>query len=175
MQCGKRRTLDGASSLFDYDEEKVQQIIAAVKFDSRFSVLDDLENECGMRISDPAIFARADCIVPVPISKQSFRVRGYNQATLIAQMCQKMFGLPICDVLDMKSKKIQHEQSQEERWKDLATRIAAKPLAKNFHHAMVVDDLVTTGATLESCSRALKSQGAQTVWGFTLARQKKHF
>lgn len=173
-RCRKKRVLDGVVSVFDYENPAMQKIIAALKFEDLFSVLEALETEYTERLlSIPTLDKRPE-IFPIPQSKQSFIARGYNQSALFARQCAKNISAPYRNLLSVNGKKSQHFKTGVERWENVETRITMN-LAIAPRHAIVVDDIITTGATLEASARALKSCGVKTVWGFTLARQSKLF
>ena len=172
-RCKSRHALDGCISLFDYADEKTVAIIDTLKFQGLFSVCEsigeDLAELCLQIPGVPIVWN----FVPAPMSKQSFVSRGFNQAEEISRVLTMHLGGKICDLLTMRGNAIQHTLQQKERWEMQQRQIRAKRFAKIPSHAMVVDDLKTTGATLDACAKALKSRGAKWVWAVTLASQKK--
>jgi predicted amidophosphoribosyltransferase len=91
----------------------------------------------------------ADVVVPVPLRRQRQHERGYNQTDLIARPLARSLGLPYQSVL--------------------LVRTRPRPDKHNLR-VLLVDDVLTTGATLDACSRALREAGAKSVVGLTLAR-----
>lgn len=171
--CIRHHNLDGCSSLFDYADTKTETIIDALKFKGMFSVCEALERDLfDLCVQIPKI-PQEIIWVPAPISITSFIERGYNQSAEIARILAHVSKGKVRDVLTMRGKKIQHTASIRERWDSAQRHILPKRFAKIPSHAMVVDDLKTTGATLDGCAKALKSRGATWVWGVTLASQKK--
>lgn len=112
-------------------------------------------------------------VVPVPLHRQRERERGYNQADLIAKPLAKQLKLPYKAVLLMRTKPRpdKHILSLEERWESVRGAFATRPGGQvDKKRVLLVDDVMTTGATLDACARALRDAGAQAVYGVTLAR-----
>ena len=110
---------------------------------------------------------RPDCIVPVPVSRERLRERGYNQAELIAVQLGKRLQIPVRgDVLvRSRSTNPQKELSRLQRMRNLEQAFGADPdlIIKNGRY-LLLDDVYTTGATAECCSKALLRAGAGRVW-----------
>lgn len=119
----------------------------------------------------------ADIVVPVPLHRQRERERGYNQAELIARPLARKLGLPYCAVLLVRTKPRpdKHILSLEERWDSVRGAFATRPGGKVDNlRVLLVDDVMTTGATLDACARALRGAGAKSVIGLTVARAARH-
>jgi len=115
----------------------------------------------------------ADVVVPVPLHRDRQRERGYNQADLIARPLARRLGLPCRPVLLVRTKPRPDKLhlSLEERWSSVRGAFAAKPGSRVDNlRVLLVDDVMTTGATLDACARALRQAGARTVIGLTVAR-----
>jgi competence protein ComFC len=116
---------------------------------------------------------QADVVVPVPLHRQRERERGYNQAALIAKPLAKLLGLPYKSVLLTRIRPRPNKQilSLEERWKSVRGAFATRPGSHiDNQRVLLVDDVLTTGATLDSCAKALRAGGAKSVLGLTVAR-----
>lgn len=176
-RCRKSKALSGIVALFDYEHDGVKRLIVDMKYKGLFSILRAIQPEIKELIdANEHIFIKGALLIPAPIRKNSFSARGFNQAKKILQIISDVSGLPTADILQFAPQvKTQHNQSKTSRWQNVDNRITMKRLAKHIQHAIVVDDLITTGATLESCAQALKQAGVKDVWGMTLARQKKFF
>jgi len=116
----------------------------------------------------------SDVIVPVPLHLQRLRERGYNQAALLAQELSKSTGLPLWDgaLKRVRQTRPQVELSAEERRENVKGAFLCLERRVQGKRVLLVDDVCTTGATLEACSEALRAGGARSVWGFTLARPR---
>jgi len=115
----------------------------------------------------------ADVVVPVPLHRARQRQRGYNQAELIARPLAKLLGLPLQPVLLVRTKPRleKHRLTRKERWSSVKGAYRTREGTRiDKHRVLLVDDVVTTGATLDACSRALRIAGAAGVIGVTVAR-----
>jgi len=118
-----------------------------------------------------------DVVVPVPLHRQRERERGYNQADLIARPLARKLGLPYRAVLLMRTKPRpdKHILSVEERWDSVRGAFATRPGTQVDNlRVLLVDDVMTTGATLDACAMALRGAGAKSVIGLTVARAARH-
>ena len=119
----------------------------------------------------------ADVVVPVPLHRQRERERGYNQADLIARPLARKLGLPYRAVLLVRTKPRpdKHILSLEERWDSVRGAFATRPGTQVDNlRVLLIDDVMTTGATLDACARALRVAGAKSVIGLTVARAARH-
>lgn len=113
----------------------------------------------------------ADLIVPVPLHENRLKVRGYNQAALIARALGEAVGIPVReDVIrrgkDTKALKLLQPDERREQLKS-AFNITSNSVKLN--NVLVVDDIYTTGATMNEIARQLKSAGAKKVYFITIA------
>lgn len=116
------------------------------------------------RLRDSPFYGQIDCIVPVPMHKSKLRVRGYNQAALIAREIGRMLSLPCREDILCKAfaSKEQHTLGREERKLNVdAFRIGNERL--DGQRILLCDDVLTTGSTLSRCAALLKENGAKTV------------
>jgi ComF family protein len=115
----------------------------------------------------------ADVVVPVPLHRERERERGYNQAALISKPLAKILRLPHKAVLLMRTRARpdKHVLSLEERWESVRGAFATRPGSQVDNlRVLLLDDVLTTGATLDACARALREAGAKSVAGLTIAR-----
>lgn len=112
---------------------------------------------------------RLDYIVPVPVSPARLRDRGYNQAELIAVKLGELLGIPVCadGLWRVRSTDPQKELGRAERLHNLEKAFQAREERISGRRIVLLDDVYTTGATAESCCRALKKAGAGPVWVLT--------
>lgn len=115
----------------------------------------------------------ADIVVPVPLHRQRSRERGFNQVDLIGRSLAKRLCLPYQSLLLMRSRPRpeKHLLRSEERWETVrgAFAMGNRGRVDNLR-ILLLDDVMTTGATLDACSRALREAGAHSVVGLTVAR-----
>jgi len=115
----------------------------------------------------------ADVVVPVPLHRERERERGYNQAALLSKPLAKRLRLPHRAALLVRTRARPDKQvlSLEERWESVRGAFATCPGSQVDNlRVLLVDDVLTTGATLDACARALREAGAKSVIGLTVAR-----
>lgn len=118
--------------------------------------------------------AGGELLVPVPIHPTRQRERGYDQAELIAAAAAERLGLPAVRALERsRATTPQFELGRNERAANVADAFRVEePLAVVGRWVVLVDDVVTTGATLVACARALLEAGAAAVSAVTVARER---
>lgn len=112
-----------------------------------------------------------DAVAAVPLHWTKRLMRGYNQAELLAEKVSLHTGKPLLRrVLSRRRRtKAQYRLSREERRENLRGTFAARGLLKGTT-ILLIDDICTTGATIDACAAALKEAGARQVYGLTVAR-----
>lgn len=116
----------------------------------------------------------ADVVVPVPLHPHRQRERGYNQSMLLAQAFGSAAELAVADKVLFRRRNTvsQTTLDAEQRRENVSGAFECAPAAVQDRRVLLIDDVCTTGATLEACSVALKAGGARSVWALTLARAK---
>ncbi len=118
---------------------------------------------------------RIDAVVPTPLHAERLRTRGYNQAELLARgLCQQT-GLSLRTNLLRREKLTQSQVglNAAARKANVEGAFAAAPGCRGLH-LLLIDDVYTTGATLQACARALRAAGAVRVYALTLALPNYH-
>lgn len=116
---------------------------------------------------------RVDLVVPVPLHAERRRERGYNQAELLAHIITRTLTCPLVpEALErVRATSPQAFLPFEERRANVKDAFHCPcPERVQGCRVLLVDDVMTTGCTLEACAQALKHAGAREVWGYTLAR-----
>ena len=116
---------------------------------------------------------RADVIVPVPLHADRRRERGYNQVDMIARPLAKRLRLPFRPYLLARTKPrpARLVLSRTEHWESVrGAYTTRKGLRVDKLRILLIDDVMTTGATLDACSRALRQAGAAEINALTVAR-----
>ena len=116
----------------------------------------------------------ADLIVPVPLFGDRLRERGYNQAELLARHLSVSLSLPMEGTALYRTRKTPPQArlvTWEDRRENMAGAFGARPEAVRGRRVLVLDDVCTTGATLDACGQALRAAGAASAWGMALARE----
>jgi ComF family protein len=120
-----------------------------------------------VRITGPA------ALVPVPVHRDRLRERGYNQAQLIAKALGRSAGVPCAELLErVRPTTKQHRLDRAARLANLREAFAMKRDVELVPATVIlVDDIVTTTATLEACAAVLRDAGVEAVYGFAVARE----
>ncbi|MCK4368341.1 MAG: ComF family protein [Dehalococcoidales bacterium] len=115
-----------------------------------------------------------EVLVPVPLHQKRLRERGYNQSRLLAQELGKLTNLPVVDDCLIRQR---HAPPQartptvDERRSNVADAFSCRDRRLQDKQVLLIDDVSTSGATLDACARVLKEAGATSVWGLVLARE----
>jgi ComF family protein len=119
---------------------------------------------------------RTDGIVPMPLHGQREQERGYNQAVLLARVCAAYLKVPCLEnlVIRQRATRAQVGLSAQERRQNVAGAFALVPglptSALTGRNLLLIDDVSTSGATLEACATPLYAARTHKVWGLVLAR-----
>jgi len=174
FNCRDKSDLDGAIALFEYSENlPVGKLIKLYKYsfvrdiDSLWSdLIKQRANNFKFRFDN----SNGAVIVPVPLHARRERERGFNQAENIAKILSEVLALPMENnfLKRIKYTSQQARLARVERFANLQDAFVFTGVAPR--QVILVDDVFTTGATMQSCARVLKNAGVKNVWGFTLAR-----
>lgn len=113
-----------------------------------------------------------DVLVPVPIHRTRRRERGYNQSSLIAREISRRNGLPViedCLIRSINTPPQVRTNSASERRKNITDAFSCVNDRLKGRQVILIDDVSTSGATLNTCAGVLKASGAAGVWGLTIA------
>ncbi len=170
--CWQRPTeIDGIRSPFRFDEV-VRESIHELKYRNLKAISPCLAELLAEYLKENPLPGEA--LVSVPLHSLRLRERGYNQANLLAGELGRRIGLPVIDDCLVRVKQAQPQVRAvdvEERRRNVAEAFVCRDERVSGKQIIVIDDVCTSGATLESCAAALKNRGATSVWGLTLARE----
>ncbi|GAB5046018.1 ComF family protein [Thermodesulfovibrio sp. TK110] len=112
-----------------------------------------------------------EILIPVPLHINKLRHREFNQSAILAKECAKAWKIPLSLTILVKVKDTPDQASLEakDRWSNVKNVYAVAQSIKGLKIG-VIDDVVTTGATLMECAKVLKKAGAKEIHGITLAR-----
>jgi ComF family protein len=163
--------IDGIRSPFRF-EGVIQQAVYQLKYRNLRSIAPVLAGFLfGFMKTNPI---QGNVLVPVPLHKSRIRERGYNQSTLLAKELAKISGLPIIEnslIKHVKSSPQARSASVDERKKNVSGVFSLRDARLKGKAVIIIDDVSTSGATLDACAGVLKEGGAVSVWGLTLARE----
>ena len=115
-----------------------------------------------------------EVLVPVPLHHKRLRERGYNQSSLLTKELGKLINLPLVDdcLIRLRHAPPQARTSTvDERRSNVAGAFTCRDGRLQDKQVLLVDDVSTSGATLDACAATLKAAGATSVWGLVLARE----
>lgn len=171
--CQSRSFLDQHIALYPYDETQLGgRMIHALKYNYIEEIVDSfvilVEKYCGRT---GGVLFSCNYIVPVPLHPRRYAERGFNQAELIGNVISKISGIPVLNVLKRSRYTSQQARlSKSERIANVKDAFRGTPDTLQDKTIILVDDVFTTGSTLQECARVLKDAGAKEVVGFTIAR-----
>lgn len=162
-----------ACSLYKlYKGGGVERLLYALKYGNKPQVGSFLGRKYGTILSKMPWTREFDLIVPVPLHSTRIQQRGYNQSSLFAQGLSEALGIPWEDTCLQRIKKTttQTKKSRSERLQNVANAFCTTiPQAVSDRHILLVDDVITTGATLSACGAALMAAGAKGISIATVA------
>ena len=169
--CQKHpKSFEANKALLLYDD-LVKESLARFKFHNRREYAAFYAEECVKRYGDAVAEWEIDAVIPVPVHPRKKRERGYNQAALFGKEFAQRMGLPFWKRgLERSIYTLpQKELNNVERLKNLEKAFHIGKNNVKLKKILVVDDIYTTGATLEACSRVLIKGGAARVYTLTVA------
>jgi ComF family protein len=172
--CRKKRPVYDRAIAAGMYEDKLRQAVHALKYNGRTELAGPLADYMVRHLDAPFYPAQADLILPVPLHKNRLRSRGFNQALLLAKALFRGDDARRIrhDVLHrLVDTTPQVNLKGEERRKNVRGAFAVSvPETVRGKGILLMDDVYTTGATINECARVLKKAGALSVWALTLAR-----
>jgi ComF family protein len=160
-----RLPVEWALSLFVFTKNgRIQKVLHALKYKNEPEVGVTLGKVYGKRLSETGI--HFDLIIPVPLHDGKLRRRGYNQSAKFGEGLAHAMGIPMREnalcrkvMTDTQTKK-----SKLKRWENVNDVFAVRePQGLNGAHVLLVDDVITTGATIEACGVVLLEQGVSAI------------
>ena len=166
------RHLNTIRSLAFFEDTSLRPAIHQFKYQNLRAVADDfalLLQECYVTHQ-----LETDVIIPVPLHKSRLRERGYNQSALLAQSLSKLIDLPVNtkSIIRRRNTKSQVSVKAAERQNNVAGAFHCVSDSLSQQSILLVDDVCTTGATLNACAQALRQINVPVIHGLTLARAR---
>jgi ComF family protein len=164
-----RPRLSGVRSAFVYDGT-ARDVVLALKFRGLSAVTPVIARWMGDVLNDWA--PPVASIVPVPLTGRRKRLRGFNQSEVIAKEVARLTSLPISQAALKRHFQTtsQARSSGDARWQNVVDAFRPGDQIPTGG-VLVIDDVITTGATLNACARVLLNEGAGPVFALTFARE----
>lgn len=148
-----------------------QKLLHAIKYHGKDKLAIELGNRFGEILQGNLIFDDTTILVPVPIHPLKLQQRGYNQSEKIAEGISKSINIPM---IPHAMERIQFHISQtqkgkEARWEEIKSDFFAKSEKVKDRDIILVDDVCTSGATIEACANALNIEGVKSISLLTIA------
>ena len=154
-----RINLVAAHSEFYFSKHSIiQTLVHQLKYNNGLEVGRLLGKMMGQSLMESQRFNRIDYLIPLPLFPDKQKKRGYNQAYVICQGISEIMQVPILEenLIRIKNTTTQTKKQRSQRWENVADSFIIKhPALLQHKHVLLVDDVVTTGATLEAGGRAL--------------------
>ncbi len=155
---GKVPIYSAAAYYFFHKGEKVQRLLHQLKYEGRKEIGVKIGEIYGFDLKKSELFNTVDLIIPVPLYFKKEKKRGYNQSTTFAEGLSKSMGIEMnTEILSrIKHSETQTKKNRFSRWENVNQIFFLKEgtnLMKK--HILLVDDVITTGATLEACALEL--------------------
>lgn len=162
-------SIDAAYCGFWYIQT-VKTLIHRMKYAHKRKVAPYLAGKLFEAMFTDAPWNQYECLVPVPLSHSRARERGYNQSWLLATALSKLVGLPVENNLLEKRRSTQSQThlSADLRYANVTGSFRGIDPG-DYKNVLLIDDILTTGATASACSQALKSVGVKRVGVITVA------
>ena len=167
-------TLAAVSS---YDNEAIKELIHALKYKKFLATRSPLEKLIMTYIKTvdlKKIVPEDALLIPIPLHRKRFRERGFNQAEVIAEILGKYLNLPVKHGLLLKTIDTPHQtllRNKKERKESVKDSFEINRSAKlKDKNVILVDDIYTSGATINEAVRVLKKAGIKVALGFVIAK-----
>jgi ComF family protein len=144
---------------------KVQNLMHQLKYNNQQQIGVILGNLYGKQLLKDNTFKNIDAIIPVPLHPKKQKKRGYNQSEKFAIGLSEILNIKICNDILYRAefKESQTSKSRSNRFDNMKTVFRAHETLNTFENIILVDDTITTGATLEACVLALQQIGIKNI------------
>jgi competence protein ComFC len=153
-------------------DDYYRELIHRFKYGKKIPLGKRLAQRLGETINGDYSFLESDFLIPVPLHKSRHREREFNQSEVLAEEISKITGISVLKsgLKRRKNTKDQTNLSPQQREENVRGAFAVtQPDMINNKKIILVDDVITTGATLNECARMLKQAGAEKILGMTIA------
>lgn len=143
--------------LFFEKHKTAQHILFSLKYNNNSLLGEYFGNEIGKRLKDLPAFSSASAIIPVPLHPKKQFLRGYNQSESLAKGICDSLNVPLDTktIIRTKHSDTQTKKSRFQRWDNVNEIFRVKKTILNYKHIILVDDVITTGSTIEAVAKTL--------------------
>jgi ComF family protein len=169
---GRMEVEEATALLLFHKKGSVQKLIHQLKYKGHKEIGGFLGKWLGSEMINSGKFCSVDAVIPVPLHKKKLRTRGYNQVDDFGTQIAKALDVPYLDKVLLKTSfsTTQTIKARLARWGNIEeTFVLANPERIQNLHLLLVDDIITTGATLEACASVLKEAGGIKISIATMA------
>ena len=160
------------------EDSPIAELIHRFKYDGAKEIAEILVKYCSnLAVKCPRLAppCGVDCLlVPVPLHKKRFNFRGFNQSMLLAQELSKKWNFPVADILQRhRYTRPLVELDGTERLTNVTDAFSMKNPEEKLNPPatyIIIDDVCTTGSTINECAKALKKHGAEKIFGVVVAK-----
>jgi ComF family protein len=167
----EERRILAVRSLGTFDDH-YQKLVHRLKYDKKIQLGKRLAQKLGESMSEDKEFAGCDMVIPVPLHRARERERGFNQSEVLAEGISRAIGISLAKSI-LKRKRNTKDQTylnaQQRAENVKGAFVVAQPERINGKKIIIVDDVMTTGATLNECASALLNSGAESILAATVA------
>lgn len=164
-----KRSFEYGAALVNYNEAAKNSMVK-IKYKNKREYLDFYAQEMIKKMAYKIQWMKADLLVPVPVHPGRRRQRGFNQAQVLAEKLGQALGIPVCLDTLQRSKRTapQKDLTPAQRLKNLEKAFTVGKIPEGAESVILVDDIYTTGSTVEACTRVLKRSGVKRVYFLTI-------
>lgn len=155
---GRLPLVSASSYLYFTKDSLLQQLLHAFKYKGAKEIGLYFGRCMGNTFLQSNRFNSVDALIPLPLHPKKERIRGYNQATILCEGIAEILNVPILKdtIIRPTATQTQTHKNRVHRWENIEGKFLLRnPEAVSGKHVLMIDDVVTTGATLESCGRLL--------------------
>lgn len=164
----KKHIFDYGYALYDY--QSMRQSVYRFKYQNRCEYAQFYAYDIYKRLGTEIRAMHADAFIPVPLHKSRKRERGYNQSELVAKELSKLFDIPMCKNLVKRTKKTvsQKQLNAISRQNNLKKAFNIGSDVVKLNKTILIDDVYTTGSTLDAVALELRRYGVEKIYFITL-------
>lgn len=173
---GRANIAKAGSFLLFEKSGKIQKILHSIKYQGNTELAEQMGIWYGNILKSDVVFSSIDLIIPVPLHSDKLKQRGFNQSEEFAKGLSKALNVPLMagNLVRKEYTSTQTKKSKIERWENVKDKFELlEPEQLNSKKILLVDDVITTGATIDACYQALSKSESPQVFIASLAYAKK--